>query len=52
MKYTVEMGSGTMIYVPSFIKIDSGIRKLTGGVGGVRIHRQAAWRLHKPTVIF
>jgi hypothetical protein len=32
MKYTVEMGSGTMIYIPSFIKIGSGIQKLTGGI--------------------
>jgi hypothetical protein len=28
------MGSGAVIYVPSFIKIGSGIRKLTGGGGG------------------
>jgi hypothetical protein len=28
MKYAVEMGSGAMIYIPSFIKIDSGIPKL------------------------
>jgi hypothetical protein len=26
MKYTTEMGSGTMIYTPSFIKIGSGIQ--------------------------
>jgi hypothetical protein len=26
--YTIKMGSGTMIYVPSFIKIGSGIQKL------------------------
>jgi hypothetical protein len=25
MKYAVEMGSGAMIYIPSFIKIGSGI---------------------------
>jgi hypothetical protein len=31
MKYTVEMGSGAMIYIPSFIKIGSGIQKLIGG---------------------
>jgi hypothetical protein len=29
MKYAVEMGSGAMIYIPSFIKIGSGIQKLT-----------------------
>jgi hypothetical protein len=28
MKYAVEMGSGTMIHIPSFIKIGSGIQKL------------------------
>jgi hypothetical protein len=34
MKYTVEMGSGAMIisYVPSFIKIGSGIKKLIAGI--------------------
>jgi hypothetical protein len=31
MKYAVEMGSGAMIYIPSFIKIGSGIQRLTGG---------------------
>jgi hypothetical protein len=35
MKYAVEMGSGAIIYVPSFIKIGSGIQKLIWG-----IHRQ------------
>jgi hypothetical protein len=35
MKYTIEMGSGATIYIPSFIKIDSGIQKLIGGT-----HRQ------------
>jgi hypothetical protein len=29
--YTVEMGSGAVIYVPSFIKIGSGIQKLLRG---------------------
>jgi hypothetical protein len=27
MKYAVEMGSGAMIYIPSFIKIGSGNQK-------------------------
>jgi hypothetical protein len=31
MKYAVEMGSGVMIYIPSFINIRSGIEKLFGG---------------------
>jgi hypothetical protein len=33
MKYAVEMGLGAMIYIPSFIKIGSGIRKLMVGEG-------------------
>jgi hypothetical protein len=33
MKYAVEMGSGVIIYILSFIKIDSGIQKLMGGGG-------------------
>jgi hypothetical protein len=32
MKYPVEMGSGAMIYISSFIKICSGIQKLTGEI--------------------
>jgi hypothetical protein len=31
MKYAVEMGSGSMIYIPSFVKIGSGVQKLVGG---------------------
>jgi hypothetical protein len=27
-KYVVEMSSGAMIYIPSFVKIDSGILNL------------------------
>jgi hypothetical protein len=34
MKYAVEMGSGAMTYIPSFIKIGSGIRMLMGAGGG------------------
>jgi hypothetical protein len=30
MKYAVEMGSGSMIYMPNFIKTGSGIQNLTG----------------------
>jgi hypothetical protein len=41
MKYAEEMGSGAMIYIPSFIKIGSGIQTLIGGGG-----------LHKLTFIF
>jgi hypothetical protein len=32
MNYTIEMGSGAMIYMPSFIKISSGIQKLLMGI--------------------
>jgi hypothetical protein len=32
MKYIVEMGSGAMIYVPSFKKTGLGIQKLIGGI--------------------
>jgi hypothetical protein len=31
MKYAVEMGSGAMTFIPSFIKIGSGIQKLIVG---------------------
>jgi hypothetical protein len=31
-EYAVEMSSGAMIYIPSFIKIGSGIKKLIGGI--------------------
>jgi hypothetical protein len=31
MKYAVEMGPVAMIYIPSFIKIISGIQTLMGG---------------------
>jgi hypothetical protein len=30
MKHAVEMGSGAMIYIPSFIKIGSDIQKMMG----------------------
>jgi hypothetical protein len=32
MKYAVEMGSDTMTYIPSFIKIGSSPQKLIGGI--------------------
>jgi hypothetical protein len=38
MKYGVEVGTGTMIYIPTFIEIGSAIQKLIGG-----IHIQTAW---------
>jgi hypothetical protein len=36
MKNAVEMGSGSVIYIPSFIKTGSDIQKLTRG----GVHRQ------------
>jgi hypothetical protein len=38
MKYAVEMASGAMIYIPSSIKIGSGIQKLIKG--DTQTHRQ------------
>jgi hypothetical protein len=47
-KYVVEMGSGTMIYIPSFIKTGSGVQKITGG-----IHRHTDNMVsHNPDFIF
>jgi hypothetical protein len=48
MKYAVQMGSGAMIYIPSFINIGSGIQKLIGW----GIHRQTGWRSYKPASMF
>jgi hypothetical protein len=47
MNYAAEMGSGVMIYIPSFIEIVSGVQKLM--VGGYT-DTQTAWRSHKPTL--
>jgi hypothetical protein len=44
MNYDVEMGSGAMIYVPSFIKIDSAIQQLIRGES----QTQTEWRSHTP----
>jgi hypothetical protein len=32
MKYAVEVGACVVIYIPSFMKIGSGIQKLTRGI--------------------
>jgi hypothetical protein len=47
MKYTVDMGSGGMIYIPISIKIGSGIQKLIGGGGFT--DTQTTCRSHEPT---
>jgi hypothetical protein len=39
MKYAVEMGTSAVMYIPSFIKIGSGIQKLMGVYRGT----QTAW---------
>jgi hypothetical protein len=46
MKYAIEMGSGTMMYIPSFIKTSSAIQML------IRGDTQTAWRLNMSTLIF
>jgi hypothetical protein len=43
MKYAVEVGSGAIIYIPSFIKIGSSIHKLTGE--DTQTHRQDGDRI-------
>jgi hypothetical protein len=43
MKYDVETGSVAMIYIPSFIKIVSGIQRLLGG--DIQTHRQKGVRI-------
>jgi hypothetical protein len=43
VKYAFEIGSGVMIYVPSFIKIGSGIQKVT--MGDSQTHRQHGHRI-------
>jgi hypothetical protein len=50
MKYAVEMGSGAMIYMPSFIKIGSDIQTLIGNGGYT--DTQTVCRPHKLTFIF
>jgi hypothetical protein len=47
MKYAVEMRTGAMIDIPSFILIGSAIEMLMGGG-----HTQTAWRSYKPIIIF
>jgi hypothetical protein len=32
MKYSIEMSSGAMMYIPSFIKIGSDIQRLIRGI--------------------
>jgi hypothetical protein len=40
MKHAVELGSVAMIYIPNFIKIGSGIQKLTGEYTDIHTHKE------------
>jgi hypothetical protein len=40
MKYAIEMGSGAMIHIPSFRKIESFVQKLTAEGMRIEIRRQ------------
>jgi hypothetical protein len=44
MKYAVQIGSVAMIYIPSFIKIASGIQKLSGRCRPTDTEIQEAYR--------
>jgi hypothetical protein len=46
MKCAVEMGSGVMMYIPSFIKTGLGIETLIGGIRG-----HMGWRSQKRTLV-
>jgi hypothetical protein len=45
MKYAVEMGSGAIIYIPSFIKIGSAVQNLKPG--DTQIHREHGNRISR-----
>jgi hypothetical protein len=49
MKYAVEIGSGGMMYLPSFVKIGSGVKKL---MEGIHRHTDSMERFHKPALFF
>jgi hypothetical protein len=46
MKYASEVGSGAIIYVPRFIKIDSAIQKLIGTV-----HTHTHTHTHRDSIV-
>jgi hypothetical protein len=50
MSYAVEMDTGAMIYIPSFINICPLIQKLVGG--DTHANKQTALLFHKPSFIF
>jgi hypothetical protein len=41
MKYAAEMGSGAIIYIPSFRKFGTDIQKLTGGIHRYTVTQKA-----------
>jgi hypothetical protein len=43
MKYAGELGSGAMIYIPSFMKNGSATQNL---IGGTRTHREHSDRIY------
>jgi hypothetical protein len=45
MKYAVEMGSGAMIYIPSFIKTRLAIQKLMREYADTQTQRQHGYRI-------
>jgi hypothetical protein len=45
MKYAVEVGSCATIYVPSFIKIGSGVQKFIKGDSQTHRHQDCLTRL-------
>jgi hypothetical protein len=45
MKYTIEIRSGAMIYIPSFIKIGSDIQNGGGGDSQAQTYRQHGDRI-------
>jgi hypothetical protein len=50
MKYAVDMGSSTMIYIPSFINAGSGIQNLIRG--NTQTHRQHGDRISVLSIFF
>jgi hypothetical protein len=53
MKYAVEMGSGAMIYIPSFTNVYSAIRKLISrGYTNTQTHRQHEDRISLISFLF
>jgi hypothetical protein len=52
MKYAAEMGSGAMIYIPSFIDIGSDIQKLMAGRSKTRVTQTQHGNHIRPLSLF